>query len=572
MAKFKVAAVQTYSEVQQPDTNLATVCQSIEKAVRNGAKLIVFPECMNSGYVWKDPQAALAVADPIPGRFTDEIGKLTKRHGVYVAIGLSERLDDKVFNAGALVGPQGLIGKYEKNFLFDFDPYFFALGETGYPVFRTEIGTIGMFICADARIPEGARALTMNGAEILLHLTNSTTHEQHQLHVPTRGNENEVWMISADKAGREEGLTYPGHTLIIAPDGTVAAEGGQFDHEILYADIDTERVDEVRQAQHGIIRSREPATYGLLGVARDEIPFAKIAREAVVPSQLAVLAAAVQVTNTDGDFEGALKRAVAVGYEAGKENSRVVVFPELFLAPRDMSPDQAAAIAAHTPKVLEAFAPVARHWGAWYVLDLVERADNALYHTSFVVGPTGQVVDRYRKVHLSAAERPWARPGKTYTVLNLPFGNVGIMIGDEVRYCEVARILACMGADLIAAPSGWDVARDADLFLRERALENKVFIVAANRLDAGVRGQSRIVLPNAAIPHRSDGGQYDYTFGYLNLVWTRDKQIRPGTDLIANRRPQYYGSIIGLDGKQAPGQKEVSAARRSDTAKAITAS
>jgi predicted amidohydrolase len=572
MAKFKIAAVQTYSEVQQPDKNLATVTESIEKAAQNGAKLIVFPECMNSGYVWKDPQAALAVADPIPGRFTTAIAKLTKQHGVYVAIGLSERSDDKVFNAGALVGPEGLIGKYEKNFLFDFDPYFFALGETGYPVFKTELGNIGMFICADARIPEGARALTMNGAEILLHLTNSTTHEQHQLHVPTRGNENEVWMVSADKAGREEGLTYPGHTLIIAPDGKVAAEGGQFDHDILYAEIDTERVEHVRQAQDGIIRSREPASYGLLGVACDDIPFARIARQAVVPSELAVLAAAVQVTNTDGDFEGTLKRALAVGYEAGKENSSVVVFPELFLARRDMSYDEAASIAAHTPRVLEAFAPLARQWSAWYVLDLVERADNALYHTSFVVGPTGQVVDRYRKVHLSASERRWAKAGKTYTVLNLPFGNLGIMIGDEVRYCEAARILACMGADLIAAPSGWGAARDAELFLRERALENKVFIVAANRLDAKVQGQSRIVLPNAAIPHRSDSGQYDYTFGYLNLVWTRDKQIRPGTDLVKNRRPQFYGSIIGLDGKQAPGQKEVHDARRADATKAITAS
>src|SRR5690606_27414517 len=109
------------------------------------------------------------VADPIPGKFTDEIAKLTKKYNIYVGTGMSERYDNKVFNSGALVGPQGLIGKYEKNFLFDFDPYFFALGETGYPVFKTELGNIGMFICADARIPEGARSLTMNGADILLH-------------------------------------------------------------------------------------------------------------------------------------------------------------------------------------------------------------------------------------------------------------------------------------------------------------------------------------------------------------------------------------------------------------------
>jgi predicted amidohydrolase len=553
MAQFKVAAVQTYSEVSEPDRNLASICRSIEEAARNGAKLIVFPECMNSGYVWKDAQAALDVADPIPGRFTTEIGKLTKQHNVYVGIGMSERNDGKVFNSGALVGPKGLIGKYEKNFLFDFDPYFFALGETGYPVFKTEIGNIGMFICADARIPEGARALTMNGADILLHLTNSTTHEQHQLHVPTRGNENEVWIISADKAGREEGLTYPGHTLIIAPDGTVAAEGGQYDHEILYSAIDTDNVGHVRGSPGGIIQSRQPSTYGILEVPYDDLPVARFARQSVVPSELAVLAAAVQVTNTDGDVAGTIERALKVGYEAGKENSRIVVFPELFLARREMSHDEARAIAAYTPKVLAAFAAPAKHWGTWYVLDLVEQANDGLYHTAFVVGPTGDVVERYRKVHLSAQEKKWAKPGTTYSVLNLPFGNLGIMIGDEVRYCEVARVLTCMGADVIAAPSAWNAQRDVDLFLRERALENKVFIIAANRLDAAVHGQSRIVLPNAAIPHRSEDGQFDYTFGYMNLVLARDKQIRPGTDLLRNRRPQLYGGITGARGQADAG-------------------
>jgi hypothetical protein len=81
------------------------------------------------------------------------------------------------------------------------------------------------------------------------------------------------------------------------------------------------------------------------------------------------------------------------------------------------------------------------------------------------------------------------------------------------------------------------------------------------------------VLPNAAIPSRSDSGQFDYTFGYLNLVWGRDKQIRPGTDLIANRRPQFYGSITGRDAKQPHVQKEAREVRRSGAApKAVTAS
>lgn len=77
-----------------------------------------------------------------------------------------------------------------------------------------------------------------------------------------------------------------------------------------------------------------------------------------------------------------------------------------------------------------------------------------------------------------------------------------------------------------------------------RALENKVFLVAANRLDAAVGGESRVVPPNAAVPRKAGRGTSDYTFRYPNLVWAHDKQIRPGTDLIKNRRPQFYGQII----------------------------
>ena len=63
----------------------------------------------------------------------------------------------------------------------------------------------------------------------------------------------------------------------------------------------------------------------------------------------------------------------------------------------------------------------------------------------------------------------------------------------------------------------------------------------ANRLDAPYAGESKVILPNGAVASRAGHGQTDYVFQYLNLVWARDKQIRPGTDLIKNRRPEFYG-------------------------------
>lgn len=98
--------------------------------------------------------------------------------------------------------------------------------------------------------------LALNGAEILLHITNSTTHEQHEIHEPAQAHENEVRLVAADKAGREEGLTYPGHSQIISPDGTLVIQGSQYDHKIIYAEIETEEVAAVRQRADSLMRGR----------------------------------------------------------------------------------------------------------------------------------------------------------------------------------------------------------------------------------------------------------------------------------------------------------------------------
>ncbi|CAM5196118.1 Formamidase [Castellaniella defragrans] len=544
MRQFKVASVQTYSELAAPERNIKTVTDAINEAASNGAKLIVFPECMYSGYVWNDRDHALKCADPIPGKLTDAIAELTKKYDVTVAIGTSEKHNGNVYNSVALVGPKGVIGKYQKNFLFDFDADFFAWGEVGYPVYDTDVGRVGMFVCGDARIPEGSRALALNGAEIILHITNSTTVEQHEMHEPTRANENEAWFISADKLGTEKGLTYPGHSLVIAPDGTEIAHGSGDKLEIIYADIDLDAVKKTRAKPDSILRGRRPDTYGLLTKAYEQLPFAKLAETPVVPSSIAVLASALQVTNTDGDAKGTLDLAVEHGWEAARENARLIVFPELFLCPLNPTSEQARQSSRLTEQALTRFGEIAKQWKATYVLNLVEEADGKLYSTAYVVGPKGTIEAKYRKVHLSPHDAQWATAGNEYCVVQSSFGNVGILLGHEVRFLEAARVLTCMGADVIAMPSSWEQPREPKYFLRARALENKVFVVAANRLDAPVPGTSKVVLPNGATPKQAHQGQGDFIFHYLDLSQARDKQIRPGTDLIKNRRPALYASFV----------------------------
>jgi predicted amidohydrolase len=544
MPRFKVAAVQTLSFVDRQKENSETIIARIREAAESGAKLVVFPECMNNGYVWRDQAHSCSGSDTIPGPLTDAIAKICKELSVHVALGMSERDGDKVYNSAALIGPGGFIGKYQKNFLFDFDPIYFTFGTTGYPVFDTPLGRLGMFICADARIPEGARALTMKGAEVLLHITNNTTHEQHELHEPARAHENEVWMVCADKAGQEEGLTYPGHSQVIHPDGTLLVQGSQCGHEIVYAEIDTDEVAAVRQRADSLIRARRPDTYKLLLEKYDSLPYAKIAETPVIPSHLAVLASPTQICNFEDDAAQTLQRALKRADELGKENARLIVYPELFMTAAQPTAEQARKSAEHTSEALKGFGQVASRWGAHIVVNLVEADAGKFHHTAFVVGPNSKVVGRYRKVHLTSRETDWASPGNDYSVLELPFGNLGLMIGHEVCFFEVSRILACMGADVIALPANLRAPRENALFACERALENKLFVVVANRTDAACPGGSTVYFPNAATSKKAGAGQDEYVFSYLNLAWARDKQIRPGTDLVRNRRPQFYEPIV----------------------------
>src|SRR5713226_34487 len=143
---FKVAAVEFNPDLFEFDRNVRRACVVIEEAATNGAKLIVMPEAALSGYIYRDLEQFLPYMDTVPGKGTDAVAAICAAHGCYVAIGIAE-IDPATrltYNTGALVGPHGYIGKYRKNGLNPSDVIWFTPGNTGYPVFDTELGKICM--------------------------------------------------------------------------------------------------------------------------------------------------------------------------------------------------------------------------------------------------------------------------------------------------------------------------------------------------------------------------------------------------------------------------------------------
>jgi predicted amidohydrolase len=153
--------------------NLEKILLLIKKAAGEKANIVVFPECALTGYLFLSRQEAIPFLETIPGSSTDKIATLCREMGVYVIVGLLEKEADKYFNAAALIGPDGLVGKYRKIHLpcLGIDR-FLDLDEGPFSVYKTSAGNIGIHICYDVLFPESARVMTLLGADILTLPTN----------------------------------------------------------------------------------------------------------------------------------------------------------------------------------------------------------------------------------------------------------------------------------------------------------------------------------------------------------------------------------------------------------------
>jgi len=112
--KVKIAGVQIDPKILEKEVNLSRCLELIELTAREGARLIVFPECTLTGYSFTSLEEALPVFEPVPGPSTEEIMAACRRLNVYVIVCLLEKDGDKYYNTAALLGPRGLVGKHRK--------------------------------------------------------------------------------------------------------------------------------------------------------------------------------------------------------------------------------------------------------------------------------------------------------------------------------------------------------------------------------------------------------------------------------------------------------------------------
>src|SRR5262249_53364764 len=153
--------------------NLAAIVRQLNDAADRGAKLVVFPECILTGYGFDSREQVRTVAETLPGPATDAVAKECKRRGVWAVFGMIESTGQSLFNACALVGPSGSVASYRKLHLPCLGADRFTdPGDRPFAVHDLGGLKLGINICFDGSFPESARVLTLLGADLVVLPTN----------------------------------------------------------------------------------------------------------------------------------------------------------------------------------------------------------------------------------------------------------------------------------------------------------------------------------------------------------------------------------------------------------------
>lgn len=265
------------------EENCARAEAGVREAAERGARIVLIPELFEGPYFCKDQapehlERSSTLADnPTIPRFS----ALARELGVVLPLSVYERAGNAFFNTVVMVDADGeILGTYRKSHIPDgpgyTEKYWFSPGDTGFRVWQTRHGKVGVGICWDQWFPEAARVMALQGAECIVYPTaigseppdptwDSSGHWRRAMQGHAAANL--VPVVAANRIGREVGRTtsieFYGCSFITDNTGAIVADGGRDTDEVLVATFDRAALAATR-ASWGLFRDRRPDLYGPL--------------------------------------------------------------------------------------------------------------------------------------------------------------------------------------------------------------------------------------------------------------------------------------------------------------------
>ncbi|MDF1875513.1 N-carbamoylputrescine amidase [Sulfurimonas sp. SAG-AH-194-I05] len=274
----KVSAIQMRM-CEEKAQNIANAIESVRTSHANGANIILLPELFSSLYFCKDmDEKYFVLANPLKNNILiKQFSELARELEVVILVSYFEKAHAKYYNSLVVINTDGIVmDNYRKTHIPDGvgyeEKFYFKEGDTGFKVYDTACGKIGVGICWDQWFCETARALTLKGAEIIFYPTaigsepeiNLDSKEHWQRVQMGHAATNTVPVVVANRVGVEKGatceLTFYGSSFITDYTGKIIAEASRDKEEIIYAEFDLE--ENAKQREYwGLLKDRRPSCY-----------------------------------------------------------------------------------------------------------------------------------------------------------------------------------------------------------------------------------------------------------------------------------------------------------------------
>jgi len=257
------------------DTMIKKNADYAREAAKQGAQVMCFQELFYGPYFCQvQENEHFDYAEPIPdGPTTKLMQDLAQETGLVLVVPIFEMEQEGFYyNTASVIDADGTyLGKYRKTHIPHvkgfFEKFYFRPGNTGYPVFDTAVGRIGVYICYDRHFPEGWRALGLNGARIVFNpsaTSRGLSMYLWNLEQPASAVANEYFVAAINRVGQEPfgDNDFYGSSYFVDPRGQIVGEAASdTEEELVIRDLDLDMIEEVRQ-QWAFYRDRRPDAYG----------------------------------------------------------------------------------------------------------------------------------------------------------------------------------------------------------------------------------------------------------------------------------------------------------------------